>query len=359
MCFAKNAFSWGNSHSEHADTPKTHKAWYNDLRRKPNMSQLGSQGNSCHLCHSSYPKSQLFFCSSVRERKICRKKFCFQCLSRKHPDLFNSDQQISNTWVCPSCLCLCECSTCRCCKHGAKRRQCRVTDCSHMSRSRALSVALSQNQPTQQELMGGAKHQHGVPSTNAAVCGVCGFNNGAPSKFCSQCGHKQINNMQEIPTEVILAPARIHQRIDSSCRAPVKQVYKHQRVQVAEAQSTCTPQPAGVPKVLDNSWNPRTPSISPTASYYRAVSFTPGVLFPRSDPQASTKHHAYSQDPNPYDLMEYSYEEVPRKEYPSYERSWIIMRPKAVRIAPGHGIAFKVVPTARFSPYARKAGVAP
>eukprot|EP00808_Paulinella_micropora_P011346 g11753.t1 len=291
-----------------------------------------SQGNSCHLCHSSFSKTQLFFCSSVKDTgRLCRKKFCFQCLSRKHPELFNADQQISNTWVCPSCLNRCECSTCRSCKHGAKRKQCHMSGCQHsVVRSVAHSRDISQV-PVQ-------TNEQKVEQPKGAACEGCGFFNATPSKFCPECGHKQLGSLEELACEAItmMKHSPSTSPTNSKCQGgfsrPVNSLggqpsLKRQRVRAPALQA---------PKPAMEQRNPRTPDLSPSMTSRRAVSIQPGALFSGLDTQQPSYTDSYHA--RPYGQQDYAH-----RGYPSDHLR--IVRPQPMRLAPGHGIVFKAVPS--------------
>lgn len=68
---------------------------------------------SCHQCkHQSSPAGSLC-CTRVKDKanpRGCRKKFCSRCLLGYK---IVADQVASESWLCPACIGICECSNCR------------------------------------------------------------------------------------------------------------------------------------------------------------------------------------------------------------------------------------------------------
>lgn len=81
--------------------------------RKMGVMQAPSSRISCHQCkHQSTPVGALC-CTRVKDKanpRGCRKKFCSRCLLSYK---ISAQQVHAETWLCPACVGICECSTCR------------------------------------------------------------------------------------------------------------------------------------------------------------------------------------------------------------------------------------------------------
>eukprot|EP00808_Paulinella_micropora_P011085 g9143.t1 len=166
-------------------------------------------GNSCHLCHTGFLESELFFCSAHNKNgRTCRKKICDRCLSRKFPDLYKPEERVQGKWHCPSCLHRCPCASCRLCEHGSIRKRCPEERCTHYKD--AFGPVCKSDQQDQQVGMCTQPLPYAVYVHQTGIhlpCHSCGQFNAAGAKFCPQCGKEQQHSnisLKGLPGEVQL-----------------------------------------------------------------------------------------------------------------------------------------------------------
>eukprot|EP01083_Nonionella_stella_P297943 1011556_1 len=73
-------------------------------------------GSSCHQCKRIHQSVDLKYCQQAYTRKhklnkrVCRKKYCYQCLQRFY---LENPLGAKSPWVCPACRVICTCAVCK------------------------------------------------------------------------------------------------------------------------------------------------------------------------------------------------------------------------------------------------------